>query len=74
MSVIRKVATALTLSIIMSLCMAFFMTAKNMGFNDQFVRVWLTDSCVGVLVSLPLAYYVPERVQKLIGSVQDPRA
>jgi hypothetical protein len=54
--------------------MAFFMTAKNMGFNDQFVRVWLTDSCVGVLVSLPLAYYVPERVQKLIGSVQDPRA
>jgi hypothetical protein len=46
--------------------MAFVMTAVNVGFGSMFVDVWLTGAGVGFIVSLPLSFFLPPLLQKIM--------
>jgi hypothetical protein len=46
--------------------MAFVMTVINVGFGDNFVRAWLAGWGVGFVVSLPLSFFLPPFLQKVM--------
>ncbi|MDR1430475.1 MAG: DUF2798 domain-containing protein [Spirochaetaceae bacterium] len=54
------------MALIMSVCMAFVMTVVNVGFGDNFIRAWLTGAGVGFIVSLPLSFFLPPLLQKIM--------
>jgi hypothetical protein len=56
----------ISMTLIMSLCMAFVMTAANSGFGSSFVSLWLTGAGVGFVVSLPLSFFLPPLLQKIM--------
>jgi hypothetical protein len=59
------------LSVIMSLSMALAMTIINVGLDKpHFVSAWLEGGMIGFLVSLPLSFFVPSLIQKLMFSLK----
>jgi hypothetical protein len=54
------------MAIFMSLCMSFVMTAVNVGFGSNFIPAWLAGGGVGFLVSLPLSFFLPPFLQKIM--------
>jgi hypothetical protein len=59
------------LSVIMSLSMALAMTIINVGLDKPyFIKAWLEGGGIGFLVSLPLSFFVPSLIQKLMGALK----
>jgi hypothetical protein len=54
------------MSVIMSMCMSFAMTAINVGFNEQFAPAFLSGWGIGFIVSLPLSFFLPPSIQKIM--------
>jgi hypothetical protein len=54
------------MALVMSFCMAFVMTAVNVGFGSSFITPWLKGAGVGFVVSLPLSFFLPPLLQKIM--------
>jgi hypothetical protein len=54
------------MALIMSMFIALIMTIVNIGFNDLFLKAWLTGWGMGFLVSLPLSVLLPPAIQHLM--------
>jgi hypothetical protein len=54
------------MAFIMSMCMAFVMTVINIGFGGNFLVLWLKGWGIGFVVSLPLSFFLPPFLQKII--------
>jgi hypothetical protein len=46
--------------------MAFVMTAINVGFGSNFVIAWVSGWGIGFVVSLPLSFFLPPLLQKMM--------
>jgi hypothetical protein len=55
-----------SMAFIMSMCMSFVMTLINLGLGGDFVRVWLASWGIGFVVSLPLSFFLPLFLQKIM--------
>jgi hypothetical protein len=42
------------------------MTALNIGFGEKFLIPWLTGWGIGFVVSLPLSFFLPPFLQKIM--------
>jgi small-conductance mechanosensitive channel len=56
----------LCMAFIMSMCMAFVMAAINVGFTSNFLSAWLMGWGIGFVVSLPLSFFLPPMLQKIM--------
>jgi hypothetical protein len=54
------------MAFIMSICMAFVMAVVNVGLGSNFVAAWLSGAGVGFVVSLPLSFFLPPLLQKIM--------
>jgi hypothetical protein len=54
------------MAFVMSISMSFVMTAVNLGFGSNFVTAWLTGAGIGFIVSLPLSFFLPLLLQKMM--------
>jgi hypothetical protein len=51
--------------------MALAMTIINVGLDKPyFIKAWLGGGAIGFLVSLPLSFFVPSLIQKLMFSLK----
>jgi hypothetical protein len=66
MTIAQIVFNGFWMACVMSICMAFVMTAVNVGFGSNFVAAWLTGAGVGFVVSLPLSFFLPPFLQKIM--------
>ncbi|MDR1307769.1 MAG: DUF2798 domain-containing protein [Treponema sp.] len=54
------------IALIMSLCAAFAITAVNAGFGGRFTAEWLAGTAVGFIASLPLSFFLPPLLMKIM--------
>jgi hypothetical protein len=54
------------MAIIMSMFVSFSMTIINVGFDANFVDMWMGGWAIGFLASLPLSFLLPPLLQKLM--------
>jgi hypothetical protein len=66
MNIYQILFNGFCMALIMSVCMAFVMTAVNIGFGDNFLSAWLTGTAIGFVVSLPLSFFLPPFLQKIM--------
>jgi hypothetical protein len=51
--------------------MAFAMTTINVGLDKPyFITAWLQGGGIGFMVSLPLSFFVPSLIQKLMRTLK----
>ncbi|MBP0619322.1 DUF2798 domain-containing protein [Cupriavidus consociatus] len=66
----RKVAFALLMTMVTTGTSSFFFLALNLGFNEEFIVLWLRSGCVGLVVISPVMLLVgpplQERIDRLI--------
>jgi hypothetical protein len=53
----------------MAAMMSFVMVAVNVGFNPQFLSAWLKGGTIGFLVSIPISYFLPPLVERLLEKI-----
>ncbi|MDR1143095.1 MAG: DUF2798 domain-containing protein [Spirochaetaceae bacterium] len=53
-------------ALIMSLCIAFVITAANAGLGGRFTAEWLANAAVGFIISLPLSFFLPPLLMKIM--------
>lgn len=65
MSKKRRIFTAVSMALCMSIYMSFVMVSVNIGWVPHFFQAWLKGWSVGFCVSLPLSFIVPPTIQKI---------
>lgn len=65
----QKVFQSVCMALIMSCCMSFVMTVKNIGFHSNLIAVWFPNAVLGFAVAIPLSFFVPSLIQKLMRSL-----
>jgi hypothetical protein len=66
MSVKFRLLASLITAFFMAVGMSFVMVAVNVGFVPAFPLAWLKGWAIGYMVSVPLSYFLPPRIQKLL--------
>lgn len=61
----KRIFNAVGMALCMSMCMSLVMSIINVGFVDYFLSVWLKSWGIGLLVSLPLTFFLPQLIQKI---------
>ncbi|RMB56039.1 DUF2798 domain-containing protein [Dokdonia sinensis] len=67
----RKIAFALSMGIITTAIVSFTLIVINVGFNKEFVAIWLKSWFVAYIVVVPFILILGPRLQTFIDSKVD---
>jgi hypothetical protein len=62
----QKIAFAMIMGVITTGIISFSLISINIGFNDNFLRIWIKSWAMAYIIVIPAILIIGPRVQKII--------